>query len=180
MSKDKGEKPKKRKPVFLNDGQPITKNSVADNVESYADFAAAVERGIEQDADAVRHRLREYLEAHARAQVQAERLAEIQKKIRTQIEEDLPLLSDQSFTAAGYRATMVQSSTTEYDLEGMEHDLGANTVDAVTDRKINIKKVEKLVMSNVLLPDALAQYTTTKQRTPYLRIAAVKGEDGDS
>lgn len=179
MSKDKGEKPKKRKPVFLNDGQPITKNSVADNVESYADFAAAVERGIEQDIEAARN-LHDLLERYAKAQEELDDLAKHQKYIRELIERELQSTYQQSFTAAGYRATMVQSSTTEYDLEGMTHDLGANTVDAVTDRKINLKKVEKLVMSNVLLPDALAQYTTTKQRTPYLRIAAVKGEDGDS
>lgn len=68
-------------------------------------------------------------------------------------------------------ATIVESSTLEFDEDGLRKKVGAKVWNSITDRKINRTKLEEAVQAGQIDPKIVATYATEKPRKPFIRIS---------
>lgn len=70
--------------------------------------------------------------------------------------------------------TMVEPSTLVYDEAKLRKKLGARTWAKITTAKIDKTKLSEAVRAGVVSPELLAECSTEKESTPYLRLTEKK------
>lgn len=67
-------------------------------------------------------------------------------------------------------ATLVTSSTTEIDMNGLLEFLSEEVIDQISEKVVSEKKLEAAIALGVVKAQDVAKYTHTKPRTPYVKI----------
>lgn len=72
-----------------------------------------------------------------------------------------------------YKVTLVSGETTKVDEDALRERIGARAYNKLTDRKLNLKKVEKAVVDGALPLEVLSAVSEVKPRASYPRLTRV-------
>lgn len=95
-------------------------------------------------------------------------------EIVTRMANDLSLAGELTYLDKDYRVTVVSATDTKINDKGLRHVLSPEQWEAVTNRKLDRKKLDKLIDNGTIDAELVSDFVTVVQKSPYVRITELK------